>query len=101
MGSDNVYYVKFGQSTNGSKKMKGIYSVFDKKAQEYAEPFVDVTDATALRKVQDLVENHKDHPMSRYAEDYELVKLGSWDATTGIIEMDPMDLIPLAKLKVE
>jgi hypothetical protein len=47
------------------------------------------------------VENHKEHPMSRYAEDYELVKLGSWDATTGIIEMDPMDLIPLAKLKVE
>lgn len=100
MPSDNVYYVKFGHSTKGSKKMKGIYSIFDKKAQEYNAPFVEVTDATAIRAIQDVVSN-QDHPFSKFSEDYELVKLGTYDPTTGIIEMDPMDLIQLAKLKVE
>lgn len=100
MPADNVYYVNFGHSINGSKKLKGIYSVFDKKAQEYNAPFVEITDATAIRAIQDLVSN-KEHPLSRFSEDYELVKLGSFDPATGIIEMEPMDLIQLAKLKVE
>ena len=80
--------------------MKGIYSIFDKKAQEYNAPFVEVTDATAIRAIQDVVSNGE-HPFSKFSEDYELVKLGSYDSATGIIEMDPMDLIQLAKLKVE
>lgn len=80
--------------------MKGIYSIFDKKAQEYNAPFVEVTDATAIRAIQDVVSN-SEHPFSKFSEDYELVKLGSFDPATGIIEMEPMDLIQLAKLKVE
>ena len=98
--ADNVYYVNFGSSTNGSKKMKGIYSIFDKKAQEYNAPFVEVTDATAIRAIQDVVSN-SDHPFSKFSEDYELVKLGTFEPASGVIEMEPMDLIQLAKLKVE
>jgi len=100
MPSDNVYYVNFGSSIKGSKKMKGIYSVFDKKAQEYNAPFVEITDATAIRAVQQLLQN-KEHPLAMFSEDYDLVKLGTFDPVTGIIENDPMDLIQLEKLKTE
>jgi hypothetical protein len=78
--------------------MKGIYSVFDKKAGIYLNPFVETTNGTAVRVMQDLVANG-DHPFAKHAEDYQLVKLAEFGEHSGSVKPVEMEiLINLDKL---
>jgi hypothetical protein len=66
--------------------MKKIYyAVFDTKAEMYSQPFLEVKDGTAIRAVQDLVINQKDHAFAKHPSDFSLHRLGEFDDTTGVI----------------
>ena len=69
--------------------LKVMYSVYDKKSKTYAAPFCEVNDGTAIRAVQDLVASNSSHPFARHSEDFELVRVGSFNEQTGHIEEDP------------
>jgi hypothetical protein len=64
---------------------KVYYAVFDRKAEMYTQPFLEIKDGTAIRAVQDLVINNKDHPFAKHPSDFSLHRLGEFDETTGII----------------
>ena len=47
---------------------KVYYAVSDRKAEMYSTPFLEITDGTAIRAVQDLVINNKDHHKETYQQ---------------------------------
>ncbi|MDC3312184.1 hypothetical protein OAW28_06000 [Alphaproteobacteria bacterium] len=78
---------------------KNLYSIFDKKAEIYAPPFIELTDGTAIRAVTDLLQR-PELPFGKYPEDYTLARIGSWDEFGGIPTADnpPEIVIELATL---
>ena len=67
--------------------MKKIYyAVYDRKSEMYSQPFLEIKDGTAIRAVQDLVINQKDHAFAKHPSDFSLHKLGDFDDETGVIE---------------
>ncbi len=64
---------------------KVYYAVFDRKADLYAQPFLEIKDGTAIRAIQDLVINNKDHPFAKHPSDFSLHRLGEFDEVTGVI----------------
>lgn len=60
-----------------------IYSIYDKKTQIYARPFLLQNDATAIRAIQTTIMDQKE--LASYPDDYQVSCLGSFDETTGLI----------------
>lgn len=79
---------------------KVYYAVFDRKAEMYSQPFLEVKDGTAIRAVQDLVINNKDHAFAKHPSDFALFRLGTFDEITGIITGDvkPHKLVEIETL---
>ena len=78
---------------------KNLYSIYDKKSDLYAPPFIELTDGTAIRACMDLLQN-ANMPFAKYPSDYTLMKIGSWDEVAGIPTADnpPEVVIELLKL---
>jgi hypothetical protein len=64
---------------------KVYYAVFDRKAEMYSQPFLEIKDGTAIRAVQDIVINNKDHAFAKHPADFSLHRLGEFDEQTGVI----------------
>ena len=64
---------------------KVYYAVYDRKAEIYSQPFLEVKDGTAIRAVQDLVINNKDHAFAKHPSDFSLHRLGEFDEVAGKI----------------
>jgi hypothetical protein len=64
---------------------KVYYAVYDRKAEMYSQPFLEIKDGTAIRAVQDLVINNKDHAFAKHPSDFSLHRLGEFDESTGVI----------------
>lgn len=79
----SIYYAQDAtQHLVGGKKMKKpMFSVFDKVAEIYTVPFMESTDGTALRFIQDQMRN--DIPFARHPHDFRLDRLGTLDESTG------------------
>jgi len=65
----------------GKNMIKPMFSVFDKVAQMYTVPFLESTDGTAIRFIQDQMA--KDIPFKRHPQDFRLDRLGQLDEETG------------------
>ena len=64
---------------------KVYYAVYDRKAEIYSQPFLEIKDGTAIRAIQDHVINNKDHPFAKHPSDFSLHRLGEFDEITGTI----------------
>lgn len=64
---------------------KVYYAVFDRKAEMYSTPFLEIKDGTAIRAVQDIVINNKDHAFAKHPSDFSLHRLGEFDEMSGVI----------------
>ena len=64
---------------------KVYYAVYDSKAEIFSSPFLEIKDGTAIRAVQDLVINNKDHAFAKHPSDFSLHRLGTFDEVSGII----------------
>lgn len=71
--------------------LKILYSVYDKKSQTYAQPLAEINDGTAQRMVCDIISRQPEHPWSKYPEDFELVRVGTFNELHGQVcdEADP------------
>jgi hypothetical protein len=76
-------------STLEGNMLKTLYSVYDRKSKIYAQPFTEVADGTAIRAMQDIIANNPNHPFARYPEDFELIRVGSFNEMDGSISEDP------------
>lgn len=82
--------------------LKTLYSVYDSKSQSYAAPFCEVNDGTAIRVIQDLMEQNQTHPFARHAEDYSLERVGRFNELSGDLETEPVgQVIQLRELVKE
>lgn len=73
--------------------LKTMYSVYDKKGQTYAAPFTEIKDGTAIRAMQDLMSSNPNHPFSRYPEDFELVRVGTFNELDASVSDEPQGLV--------
>ena len=79
---------------------KVYYAVYDRKAELYSQPFLEIKDGTAIRAVQDIVINNKDHAFAKHPSDFSLHRLGEFDEQTGVItgKIKPEKLIEIETL---
>lgn len=68
-----------------------LYSVYDRVARVYADPFVSVNDATAARAFT-LAQASPDCMLSAAPQDYQLWYVGSLDNSSGFIRSGDDDL---------
>lgn len=80
---------------------KVYYAVYDRKAEMFSSPFLEVKDGTAIRAVQDVVINQSDHAFAKHPSDFSLHRLGVFDDETGIIEgqKEPKKVIDIETLQ--
>lgn len=76
---------------------KNLYSIYDKKAQQFQPPFVEVTDASAIRLLTELIEKKQDSQYAMYPEDFTLYNIGFFNLDNG----EPEVLIDGVKIVVE
>lgn len=69
-----------------------FYSVYDKAAGRYLDPFTAPTDAVAQRGFSDAV-NREGHPFNLHPEDYVLVVCGSFDPESGKISPEGPEML--------
>lgn len=62
-----------------------MYTVKDKKADAYLQPFTTQTKGLAIRMIQGTLEQ-QDNNLSKYPEDFSLWKIGEFDENSGIIQ---------------
>ena len=60
------------------------YSIFDKKAGTYSNPFFCVSQGVAIRQLMDLVTDQRT-TVSKYPEDFALYEVGSFNEITGAL----------------
>ena len=79
---------------------KVYYAVYDRKAEMFSQPFLEIKDGTAIRAVQDIVINNKDHAFAKHPSDFSLHRLGEFDEGTGVItgQEKPRKLIEIENL---
>lgn len=81
----------------GRKMKKPMFAVFDNVAKIYLQPFLETTDGTAVRAIQDAAKG--DHPFAKHAQDFTLTRLGTYDEETGTLNQDSKaDIIELKTL---
>ena len=79
--------------------LKTLYSVYDAKSQTYAAPFCEINDGTAIRVIQDLMEQTPTHPFARHSEDFSLERVGRFNEISGDLETEPVgEVIKLREL---
>lgn len=62
--------------------MKKIFTVYDSKAQAFLQPFFAEATGLALRMFESAA-NDPEHDMSKWAADYTLFEVGTFDESTG------------------
>lgn len=80
--------------------MKGIFSVYDKKAAVFSTPFVSHGNATATRDFRSAL-NDPNSQICKFSDDYDLYLVGTWDEDSGSIvaENVPVFIVSGSSLK--
>ena len=80
--------------------IKTLFSIYDKTAELYEPPFVDINKGSALRRIQDLMNNHPESMYAKFPEQFQLTIVGSWNETVAdIISAPPVVFQELEDLK--
>lgn len=69
-----------------SGRISGVYSVFDAKAELFGQPLFAANVAVAIRAFTAAVQS-EDHDFHKFAEDYTLFEIASFDAETGLFNV--------------
>lgn len=60
----------------------GVFAIYDSKIEQYMEPWLSHTDASAERAFRELCQD-KSRPPAQHPEDFYLFRVGSWSAADG------------------
>ena len=64
-----------------------LYTIYDSKAETYANPFLQRTNGEAMRNFADVC-NQDDTQYHKHPEDFTLLEIGEWNAITGDIQLN-------------
>jgi len=73
-----------------------LFTINDLKADLFTAPFNSANVATAIREFTEMV-NTPDHQFNKYADDYSLWSVGTFDRSTGALSTNPVTKICEAK----
>lgn len=77
--------------------MSRVYSIFDKKTEEWSTPFFQTHDVTALRSFREAVlTDDPNNMLKKYPKDFTLYYIGDWNNETGILKGVGDNAQPLA-----
>lgn len=79
---------------------QNLYSVFDKKTDNFLPVFTLPNDRVAMRAMEQCLADHN-HNFSTHPQDYSLYLIASFDSDTGTVEPDLVKLIELDHLRAE
>lgn len=72
--------------------IKGVYSLYDKKAKLFMNIFTDVNDGTAIRQIEQACQS-KDAVIAQYPDDYALYRVTQWDDESGELSTQKKSLV--------
>lgn len=76
-----------------------IFSIYDNVAQVFEPPFTERNKGTAIRRIQDLIQNNTNSPYAKFPDNFALHHIGMFDPSAGgIIEFDPEHVINFTEL---
>lgn len=76
-----------------------LFSIYDNVANHYEPPFTEKNKGTAIRKIQDLIQNNPNSPYSKFPDNFALTHIGYYDASTGgILDLEPEVIISFMDL---
>ena len=79
---------------------KPMFAVYDNVAKMYLTPFIEATDGTAVRAIQDAMKG--EHPFAKHPQDFTLTRLGMYDEELGDLNQESKaDIIELKQLTGE
>ncbi len=61
-----------------------IYSIYDTASGLYSRPFFTPSDAEAIRSFSDIAVD-AEHPIGKHPEDYTLIRIGTFDDATALL----------------
>ena len=64
----------------------GVFAIYDSKAEAFLQPWFSPTKATAIRSFSQAA-NEETSDFNRFAEDYTLFEIGSWEPASGVLVM--------------
>jgi hypothetical protein len=77
-----------------------IFSVFDNVAQIFEPPFTEKNKGTAIRRVQDLIQNNPNSPYAKFPDNFALYHIGYFDSDDGsILDIESSHTINFEELK--
>lgn len=68
--------------------MLAIFSVLDRKLREFGPLVADRTEESMLRSLATAIRGAPEQMMSKYPEDFDLYRIGSFDPETGVMTSD-------------
>lgn len=80
--------------------VKGLYAIYDKKAEMYSEPKPAPTDGVFTRMVSDMIAEGNNQ-IASHPEDFAVYKIAEWAETTGNIEPTLREICECQILKGE
>lgn len=75
----------------------GLFTVYDKKLEAYAQPYFSPNIATALRAFVDACAD-KGSMLYQHPEDFQLCKIADYDDQTGSVEGHPVQALQEATI---
>jgi hypothetical protein len=76
-----------------------IFSIYDNVAQIFEPPFTEKNKGTAIRRIQDLIQNNSNSPYAKFPDNFALHHIGMFDSSVGgILEFDPEHVINFSEL---
>lgn len=65
-----------------------IYTIYDKKTQDFKKPIFAKTDEALERELIDMMINGENTPYKEYPEDFSIQRIGEYDEDTGFITLE-------------
>ena len=76
-----------------------IFAIYDNVANHYEPPFVEKNKGTAIRRIQDLIQNNTNSPYAKFPDNFALTHIGYYDSSDGsILDLESEVVINLIDL---
>ena len=76
-----------------------IFSIYDNVAQIFEPPFTEKNKGTAIRRIQDLIQNNVNSPYAKFPDNFVLFHIGYYDnSVAGILDLEPEQVITFLEL---
>ena len=86
-------------SKQDQEKNQYILSIYDNVAKIYEPPFTEKNTGTAIRRIQDLIQNNPNSPYAKFPDNFALYHIGYFDPEDGsILDIEPSHIINLEEL---